>query len=499
MKRIVIALLITEMVVAQNIKISVEKRFEPFVKSLKKQGLRFDIQDKNSSLEAFEDIKNSKASFAIVRGDILADNMESKNFFKNESFQDFRIVSKLKENHSSFLYLISKNSRNNAYEVLNPESRTGKVKKISIGYLKDLSIIYLADIARSVDSSYRFHYRSFSPKESLKKLQDGELDACYLFTSPQFASHAQQSGFSISNIEKPVKMKDENFATKIKEQKSFVPLNHAIRVDNYLIASSTISDSVLKPMVATLKKSGDLGTNIKPEMGQVDLRVASLSVKIEQEEATAKAEAEQKEKELKEEEEEHEKECKDANNQAKMLPSEQGHILTIGKSVNAKIKELSSKINSNPDLSYFKSQITPKSFEVKLNLKDSNILIKNIKKFINDCESSYVMSSMNELRFKTSELKSIQTTIYMIESEIGKQLHIDEKEINDKQERELKEYELIEKEAVARAEILQQNELEKEARARAEELHDKAVEKLEEEAKAQAEEASKGFFEKLFN
>ena len=477
MKKILIALLLTEIVVAQNIKISIEKRFVPFVQGLKKTGIRFDIQDKNSSLEAFEDIKTGKASFAIVRGDILTDNMESKNFFKNDSFQDFRIISKLKEEYSSFLYLISKNSNNkDAYEVLNPERKTGKVKKISIGYLKDLSIIYLSDIAKSIDSEYRFHYRSFSAEESLRKLQEGKLDACYLFISKKFALKANQNGFNLSSIKKPTRIEDENFGRLFKNPKVFTKADGGIRVENYLIASSTVSDVFLKPMISALKKSGNLGVNINSEMGQVESRVASLSSKIDIEEAQENAEEAQRQKE-----------CKDARNQGEMLSLEQGHIFTIGKSINAKINELSQRIDSNSDLSYFKSQITPKSFEVKLNIKDANILIKNVQKFMNTCEPSYVMSSMNELRFKTSELKSIQTTIYMLESEIGKQLHIGEKEIKDKQERELKEYELIEKEAVARAEILQKNELEKEARAKVEDL------------KAKAKEESKGFFEKIFN
>jgi len=480
MKRIVIALLITEIVVAQNIKISVEKRFVPFVKSLNKQGLTFDIQDKNSSLEAFEDIKNSKVSFAIVRGDILADNMEGKNYFKNESFQGFRIVSKLKEKHSSFLYLISKNSKNNAYEVLNPESKTGKVKKISIGYLKDLSIIYLADIARSVDSSYRFHYRSFSPKESLKKLQDGALDACYLFTSPQFASNAQQAGFSISNIEKPVKIKDENFAIKIKEQKSFVPLNHAIRVDNYLIASSTVSDIALKPMVSTLKKSGNLGTNIKPEMGQVDLRVASLSVKIEQEEAKANAEKEKKEEE-----------CKDSLEKSEELFAQQSFLKSYTKNAMDKIKRLLLTIKESPDLKSFLPRVTLLRQEVKENSKEASLLVKNVQNAKINCDATQVTINITNLKTKIDSVKGTRKELAMIDSEILLKGEMNEKELEAKQEQEEKILEQEQRQL--------QFELEKEARARAEALEDKAVEKLEEEAKAQVEEASKGFFEKLFN
>jgi len=496
MKHLFIFLIFIEIVTANNIKVSAESRFIPFLHSLERvEGIRFNIHECNSSLEAFEDIKNSQSEFAIVRGDILADNIESKNLFENDAFQTYKVISKLNEKFSSYLYLFSKKHHKDAYTLLNS---TQKMRTIGIGYLKDLSLLYLSAIAKEVNSEYSFHYRSYSHLESFKRLNSDRLDACYLFTSQNFATEAQQNGFSVSSIKKPERIDDKNFGKLFKNPKVFTKANGGIRVENYLIASAQLADGELKSLIGALKKKKSLSTAVDPSFGTADLRVATLSTKIEQEEAVAKAEAEQKEKELKEKEEEHEKECKDALDKSQELFAQQSFLKSYTQNAQDKIQKLLATIKKAPDLRSFLPRVNLLRQEVKENSKEATLLVKNIQNAKKSCDGTQVSININNLKVKIDSVKGTRKELAMIDSEILLKGEMNEKELEAKQEQEEKILEQEQRQL--------QFELEKEARARAEALQQEAIKKLENEAnaqvkelKAKAEEESKGFFEKLFN
>ena len=401
---------------SQTFVVSGEKYFTTYFKDLEKQEnrLKFTIHETNSSLESFEALKLSIAKIAIVRGDILADNMAMKNYFEKNAFQEFKVISKLKEDFSTFLYLISKSGENDAYRLLNPDPKTKKMKKISIGELRDLSNIYLSDIAKSINSDYRFRYKSYSAEESLIQIEEGNIDGAYLFVSKIFASKAIKENFRLQNITKPLNIKAETFAKKITEQKAFHLMPNGIRVDNYLIASSTLSDIELRVLLSALKEDAILLTNIKPEYGEVDSRIAPMSIKIDIQKAQEKAEAEEKEKE-----------CTEARNRAKEVASPKVALRISSTESIRKIKTVLASVQQSEDLNYFKPQLEELLLSINEQSRKANKLMKNISKESIHCNPAQVSALLVEINSYVDEVKNGRKTLASIQSEILKKGQLD--------------------------------------------------------------------------
>ena len=472
---------------SQTLVVSGEKRFVAYLKALEKRQdqITFSIQEQNSSLEVFESLKLAIAKVAIVRGDILADNMAMKNYFEKNAFQDFKVISKLKEEYSTFLYLISKNGENDAYRLLNPDSKKKKMKKISIGKLYDLSNIYLSDIAKSVNSDYRFRYKVYSAEESLIKIEEGSIDAAYLFVSKQFASNARRANFVLQSITKPTNIKRDKFAKKIQEQKAFYQIPNGIRVDNYLVASSTLSDIELNALLTALKQDSTLVTNINPEYGELDSRVAPMSIKIDIKKAQAEAEAEAKEKE-----------CAQAQQKGLEVASPKVSLKIYTKDAIAKIKKVLSSIQKSEELGYFKPKLEELLISVNESSKEAIKIIKKISKDVSECSTAQVTATLIELNSKVAEIQSSRKELAQIRSEILQKEQLD-KEMLAKEEAALAR----EEEALLKSEERAFSaELQREERALAVELEKEqreAVKRKEEEAKkdeGSEKEEESGFF-----
>jgi len=460
------------LVFSKTILVSGEKRFEPFFKNLEKtqNHVKISFIKKKNSLDALKDIEKNKALFAIVRGDILVDNMLQKNFFTQKSFQDFKVITKLDKNFATFLYLISKNGINDAYRLLNPDSSNKEMKKISIGQLKDLSNIYLADIAKSVNSAYRFKYKSYSGKESLTKINDKSIDAAYLFVSPEFVKYAKKEKFFVQNILKPSSVKSEKFAKKIREQKAFHFMPNGIRVDNYLIASSSVSDIDLSALVYVLKGGNSLITNIKGEYGEVDKRVASMSVKIDLQQAEAKAEAKAKEEE-----------CLEAKKRGSELSESKASLIVYTKNAKKKIRKVLSFVNQSNELSYFTPQLEHLLVSLNETNQESRKLINKTLKQISECSVDKIGMTLILLNAKVDEVQSSRKELALIESEIGRKKQFDIKSKEQEETMMLAE--------LAKEERLLAQELVREQRN----LEQKLVEKWEEQ-KAEVAKEEGGFF-----
>jgi hypothetical protein len=493
MNRIIVLLFFSfTLLSAQTLVVSGEKRFIPYFKSLeKKQGqLKFTIRDKNSSLEAFESLKSSIAKVAIVRGDILADNMAMKNYFEKNAFQDFKVISKLKEEFSTFLYFISKNDVTDAYILLNPDPQNKKMKKISIGLLKDLSNIYLSDIARSVNSDYRFRYKAYSAEESLGKIDDGSIDGAYLFVSKKFVFKVQKENFILKNITKPTNIKRDKFAKKIKEQKAFHQMPNGIRVDNYLIASSTLSDVELSALLFALKQNSNLIANIKPEYGEIDSRVAPMSIKIDIQKAQDEVEAEAKEKE-----------CQEAKEKGLEIASPKVSLKIYTKDATSKIKKVLSSIQQSEELSYFKPKLESLLISVKESNKEASKIMKKVSKDVSECNTAQVTATLIELNSKVAEIQSSRKELAQIRSEILQKEQLD-KEMLAKEEQALareEEASLKSEERAFSAELQREEralavELEKEQREAVKKQEEKLEYILEEEQKEEENKNEEGGF-----
>ena len=479
---------------SQTLIVSGEKRFIAYFKNLeKKQGqLKFTIRDKNSSLEAFESLKSSISKVAIVRGDILADNMAMKNYFEKNAFQDFKVISKLKERFSTFLYLISKNDVTDAYELLNPNPKNKKMKKISIGALRDLSNIYLSDIAKSVNSNYRFRYKAYSAEESLEKIDDGSIDAAYLFVSKKFVLKAQKENFILKNITKPSSMKSvDNFAKKIREQKAFHQMPNGIRVDNYLVASSSLSDVELSALLFALKQDATLVTNVNPEYGEVDSRVAPMSIKIDIQKAQNEAEAEAKEKE-----------CQEAKEKGLEVASPKVSLKIYTKDATSKIKKVLSAIQKSEELGYFKPKLESLLISVNESNKEASKIMKKVSKDVSECNTAQVTATLIELNSKVSEIQSSRKELAQIRSEILQKEQLD-KELLAKEEQALvrEEEALLKSEERAFSAELQREEralaveLDKEQREAVKQQEEKLEYIVEEEQKEEEKKSEEdGFF-----
>jgi hypothetical protein len=394
---------------SQTLVVSGEKRFVAYLKALEKRQdkIAFRIQEQNSSLESFESLKVASAKVAIVRGDILADNMAMKNYFEKDAFQDFKVISKLKEEYSTFLYLISKTGENDAYRLLNPDPKKKKMKKISIGRLRDLSNIYLSDIAKSVNSDYRFRYKVYSAEETLIKIEEGSIDAGYLFVSKQFASNARRANFILKSIAKPTNIKRDKFAIKIREQKAFHQIPNGIRVDNYLVASSTLSDIELNALLLALKENASLLTNINSEYGELDSRVAPMSIKIDIKKAQEEAEAEEKEKA-----------CKEAEEKGLEVASPKVSLKIYTKDATKKIKKVLSSVRKSEELGYFQPKLEELLFSVKENSKEATKIMKKISKQVADCDTVQVTATLVKLNSKVDAIQSSRKELAQIRSEI---------------------------------------------------------------------------------
>lgn len=463
---------------AINVTVAGEKRFTKYLKNLESNQLKFIIRDKNSSLEAFEEIQSSIVNIAIVRGDILVDNMASRNYFKENSFQDFKILSKLKENFSTYLYLVSKDKVTNAYEVLNPDAITKKRKSIAIGVLKDLSNIYLEDIAKSVNANYRFRYKSYSTKESLLRVLDNSVDAAYLFLSPELVSEARKNKLILGRMVNPVNVKTENFAKKITEQKAFNLVSNGIRVDNYLVVSSSISDVELNALVLALKKDTNLVTNVKKEFGEVDSRIASMAIKIDIQKSQAAADAKVKQEE-----------CKEAKNKALEVATPKVSLALYTKDATKKIKLVLSSVNRAEELNFFKPQLDALLLTVNESNKEANKLMKNISKEVSNCNAAQVSAVLIALNIKVGEIQNSRKELALIQSEILKKGQLDKESLAREEKSLIKEAEALAKSE----EKLFAMELEKEQRAL------EAVLEQEERAeeKALVKEEESGFFSAL--
>jgi hypothetical protein len=383
---------------AQNITVAVESRFVPFIKKVErnKSSLKFNIQKKNTSFDAFQAIKKKKVLLAIVRGDILID-------YNNNSNQ-IRIISKLKS--PTFLYLVSKNGINNAYELLNSDEKKEGVKCISVGYLNDLSNIYLKDIAKNVYSQYSFHYKYFPPKESFKKLKENKIDSAYLFLSPFFVKKAKKMGFKLQKI---IKAKNKTILSKkLEEQKAFTVKSNGIRVDNYLITSSTISKKSLKALLFSLKKQGVVLSKTSSQFGKIDSRTITLSKKIDTERKIAKALV------LKQE-----KECKDAKSKRLKLLNKKKKFKIAKKYIYKKMKAITLSLNSKSmgDLKLLLGNIR---LSVKHLDKDFFKIVKKLESKKLQCNPYKTDKYMKLLNLKISKLNSNKNKLKNIKKKILK-------------------------------------------------------------------------------
>jgi len=461
---------------SQTLVVSGEKRFVAYLKALEKRQdkIAFRIQEQNSSLESFESLKVASAKVAIVRGDILADNMAMKNYFEKDAFQDFKVISKLKEEYSTFLYLISKTGENDAYRLLNPDPKKKKMKKISIGRLRDLSNIYLSDIAKSVNSDYRFRYKVYSAEETLIKMEEGSVDAGYLFVSKQFASNARRANFILKSITKPTNIKRDKFAIKIREQKAFHQIPNGIRVDNYLVASSTLSDIELNALLLALKENASLVTNINSEYGELDSRIAPMSIKIDIKKAQEEAEAEEKEQA-----------CKEAEEKGLEVASPKVSLKIYTKDATKKIKKVLSSIQKSEELGYFQPKLEELLLGVKENSKEATKIMKKISKQVSDCDTAQVTATLVELNSKVDAIQSSRKELAQIRSEILQKEQLN-KEMLAKEEQAMAK----EEEALLKSEERAFSaELEREQRALA-----TALEQEKREDKKEEEKKESGFF-----
>ena len=379
---------------AKEISISVESRFLPFVKKMeKRQSLYiFNVQKKSTSFDAFKDIKKGKVSLAIVRGDILVDNNSSKKI---------KIISKLKS--PTFLYLVSKSGVNNAYDLLNSDEKKDGVKYISVGHLNDLSNIYLKDIAKNVYSQYSFRYKYFSPEASFKKLKEDKIDAGYLFLSPSLVKKAKKMGFKLQKI---VKAKNRiNLSKKIESQKAFTMLSNGIRVDNYLVASSSLSKKMLKSLLLALKKQGILLTSIKSEFGRIDSRVKGISKEIDQEIKEVRLLALKKEKA-----------CKSAKLKRLKLSSLKRNFRRVKENIFKKIKAVKSTINS--DGHHFNSSLKTLRNSVKSLDREFITLVKKVQNKKLKCNVSKTDKYLKLLTLKASKLNRCKSKLKKIEKKI---------------------------------------------------------------------------------
>jgi hypothetical protein len=401
-----LTILILETLLAEGLKISAEKRFKPFVESL--NGIILDEQ--KSSLDAFNSIKLTNSTVAIVRGDILVDNMASSNFFIQSGFKEYRVVSKLQEEYSTFLYLISKEKINNAYELFNPNPKSKKMKNISVGYLRDLSNIYLADIAKSVNSSYRFRYKSYSPEESLKKLAEGHIDSAYLFISKEFVQKAQSQGFIVQNILRPTNIKREKFAQKIANQKAFTKIDNGIRVDSYLIVSSTISDESLQRLIFTLYQNNILNSKIEQKYGEVESRIPIILAK--------------------------EEICKKAKIKEIDITEKKRLLMNYRREAKREINSILVLIRSLDKLSFFKPQSEGVVESIDDYYHEAIDLIKDTEIEITKCNLQLIDANLIRVDGKIDEIKRAKKELAQLKGEI----------LREKQQIELKEEEKRERE-----------------------------------------------------
>ena len=299
-----------------------------------------------------------------------------------------------------------------------------------------------------------------------------------MFVSQEFSLKARKEGFVLTNIIKPVNVKAENFAKKIAEQKAFTKVGNGIRVDNYLVVSSSISDEALSYLIASLKYNNALVANVKPEFGTVDTRVAAISTKLDIQKEQAVAKAKQKAKE-----------CKETAEKNREISDKQASFKTYKKSVLKKIKKILSTIDNSPELSSFRPRIED---DLLLTVKDSSReakkILANVRSSVKECDTSKITSSLIELSRKIDEIKGVRKELAILQSEIIKKRQMDE-ELALKEEK-IREEELAREERMLQAQLERESlaikaELEKEARAKAAEL-----EKM-------REEAEKGIFTKI--
>lgn len=419
MKTVIATLFLTIALFADSITIVTEKSFTPFLKEIEKtQKVSFSIHETNSSLEAFEQIKkDSKPMFAIVRGDILRDNLESKNFFEETAYQNFKIITKL-DSEPTYLYFISKkNVKGDAYDALTPNRQTQKIKKISIGYLRDLSFIYLNDIAKSVNADYRFHYRAFEPEDSLRKLENGSLDACYMFVSKDLKKKIERLGFSLSKLKKPVNIDAKKFGEVFVDKKTFHELHNGIQVDNYLIASSSINETHLYPLVFALNESNSLKA-VDPKFGETDSKVSNITQEIE------KAKAEQEvEQALKD------KECKESDLKYKEFRSRKVTLDFYGNNTLLKVKKLKTDVQQMPEYQYFIPRIQILLDDIKRVQNESKNLAKEAEQSKKACDIASSENKLNEVKYKIDDILRVPKELANLESEILRQTQLDEQEL----------------------------------------------------------------------
>jgi len=398
-KYIFILILISiESIYAQTISVSIEPRFVAFIKKLEKREAfcTLKIQKRDTSFDAFNDIKKGKALLAIVRGDILVDNSKLKKF---------KIISKLKL--PTYLYLVSKNGVNNAYDLLNSDEKKEGVKHISVGYLNDLANSYLKDIAKNVYSQYSFRYKYFPPKESFQKLKEGKIDSAYLFLSPFWVQKARKMKFKLQKI---VKAKNRaNLSKKLELQKAFKIEANGIRVDNYLIASSSISQKMLKSLISSLKKQGLLLTNISKGFGKLDSRIKGISKKIDNEIQQAKTLALKKEKE-----------CRTAKLKRAKIFSIKKRFRREKQTLLKKIKQLSSTLRSFDNKKSLKASLANIRLSIKKIDKEFIKVFKRVQRKEYMCNVSKTKEYIKLLNLKVSKLNKSKSILKKIQKEILK-------------------------------------------------------------------------------
>jgi hypothetical protein len=462
MKLLITTLLLTLSLVAESISIVAEKSFVPFLKKIEQtQKLPFMIDEKNTSLEAFEKIKkNAKPMFAIVRGDILADNLEAKNFFKDTAYQNFKVITRL-DSQPTYLYFITKRHiKSDAYDALTPNRQTQKIKKISIGYLRDLSFIYLDHIAKTINAAYRFHYRSFEPEESLQKLDVGTIDGCFMFVSKDMKNQIERLGFSLSKLKKPVNIDATKFAEVFSDKKTFHELHNGIQVDNYLIASSSINETHLYPLVYALNESNALKT-VDSKFGIPDERVSKVSAEIEQDQKNRQSKLE-----------EQLKACSEAKESGMGLSFRYGTFEAYNKAIKAKFQAISKEVDNVIELFPFKPELDNLNFSYKLTNQETSKIIKNLKDKISDCNVKQVDTNLALIDVKLENIKNIKSSLAQLESRILHKRQLDSEQLlveQKQKEQELERENRIFQQQMELEEKRYQAILEKEIRAKEEE------------------------------
>jgi len=198
---------------------------------------------RQGELEKIDDLKNSSANFAIVRGDVLGIKNAALHGF--EAFTNYGILCAGQE---EMLYLVSREEISSIYDL--------RGKSISVGKISNIAQVYLQDIAKDSGVILDINFKSFSLEDSLEKMKKGRLDAFFLFASTDKINMIVDEGLFISSIPDDFSKKLnhhqglEKFKFKIDERiiKSYKVPNFVVSVVETL--DTNLSEKIKKAVAA---------------------------------------------------------------------------------------------------------------------------------------------------------------------------------------------------------------------------------------------------------